>query len=223
MTIPIQTYEEWIRYGLPCRFFETDKDVQEYLWWLSDIQKNVQPLWEKGVKEKHKEFITDYIRSNPEFVKERRLEYLDGELISLNSSILFYTNKLSEVVEWMGEYIHESLIKPLFRRKKRIEYEVRGWKSPLEENGNKITKLDIERAKEVSIGDILGLEPKIKGSEKYFYLSPFREEKQPSFVWYKKTNSWFDFGESAGGDVVLLAQRLFKLEFLDAIKFLIKK
>lgn len=38
-------------------------------------------------------------------------------------------------------------------------------------------------------------------------LSPFRQEKDPSFYVYPDQNSWFDFGEEAGGDIFAYVMR----------------
>lgn len=48
----------------------------------------------------------------------------------------------------------------------------------------------------------IGYEPaKIKGDD-YWYLSPFRDERTPSFKVNRKLNKWFDFGEGKGGSLI---------------------
>jgi CHC2 zinc finger/Toprim-like len=48
----------------------------------------------------------------------------------------------------------------------------------------------------------LGFKPsKIKGHD-YWYLSPFRNEKTPSFKVDQKQNLWFDFGIGIGGTII---------------------
>ncbi|MVN76920.1 hypothetical protein GO988_11350 [Hymenobacter sp. HMF4947] len=68
----------------------------------------------------------------------------------------------------------------------------------------------------VSIMAKLGRTPVgIAAGENYYYLSPFREEKTPSFVVCAPKNVWVDFGEApepgqkaAGGDVLKLIMKL---------------
>lgn len=54
----------------------------------------------------------------------------------------------------------------------------------------------------------LGIEPvKVRGNE-YWYLSPLRVEKQPSFKVNAKLNLWYDFGLGKGGTLYDLGIRL---------------
>lgn len=58
---------------------------------------------------------------------------------------------------------------------------------------------------------VAGIEPaKVKG-ENYWYHSPLRTEKAPSFKVNRRRNQWFDFGEGKGGgllDFVLLYENI---------------
>lgn len=48
----------------------------------------------------------------------------------------------------------------------------------------------------------LGYEPiKIRGFN-YWYLSPLRDEKTPSFKVNRKLNRWYDFGYAKGGNII---------------------
>lgn len=54
----------------------------------------------------------------------------------------------------------------------------------------------------VSYLSSLGYEPsKIKGND-YWYLSPIRAEKTPSFKVNRKLNQWYDHGEGKGGNLI---------------------
>lgn len=54
----------------------------------------------------------------------------------------------------------------------------------------------------------LGIEPaKVRGND-YWYLSPLRAEKQPSFKVNAKLNLWYDFGLGKGGTMYDLGIRL---------------
>src|SRR5690554_1806516 len=71
--------------------------------------------------------------------------------------------------------------------------------------------MNIENAKTIPIARILdkfNLKP-VKSTEKEsWYLSPFRNEKTPSFHVHNHKNLWFDFGEATGGDSIKLVQVL---------------
>lgn len=48
----------------------------------------------------------------------------------------------------------------------------------------------------------LGIEPARISGTNYWYHSPFRNEKTPSFKVNRGLNRWFDFGEGAGGNLI---------------------
>ena len=84
-------------------------------------------------------------------------------------------------------------------------------------------KMNCDQVRELDLVDYLnslGLQPyKIKGIN-FWYYSPFREEKTPSFKINRKLNRWFDFGEGVGGNLIDFAIRYRGCtigEFLDSI------
>lgn len=61
--------------------------------------------------------------------------------------------------------------------------------------------MNISEAKQIRIVDylrLLGHEPKNARGGQYWYLSPFREEKTPSFKVNDRLNEWYDFGAATG-------------------------
>lgn len=65
--------------------------------------------------------------------------------------------------------------------------------------------MNIDHAKTIPLREILTLlnrKPKRTTLHKLWYLSPLRNEKTASFVVNTQCNSWYDFGEGVGGDVV---------------------
>ncbi|MDE3183185.1 MAG: toprim domain-containing protein [Bacteroidota bacterium] len=66
-------------------------------------------------------------------------------------------------------------------------------------------RLSIQEAKEMDMVDYLsnlGYKPaKIRNAD-YWYLSPLRNEKTPSFKVNRKLNRWYDHGLGEGGDLV---------------------
>jgi len=72
-------------------------------------------------------------------------------------------------------------------------------------------KLSFIEAKQIPITDYLassGFEPaKIRGDD-YWYHSPFREERTPSFKVNVKLNVWYDHGTGEGGTILDLGAKL---------------
>jgi len=65
--------------------------------------------------------------------------------------------------------------------------------------------MNIEQAKAiplVSILDNLNYKPKKTKHHEVWYLSPLRNEKTASFKVDTKKNTWYDFGEGVGGDII---------------------
>lgn len=66
-------------------------------------------------------------------------------------------------------------------------------------------KLTCADAKQFDLVDYLaslGHEPQKVRNQDYWYLSPFREEKTPSFKINRGLNVWYDHGTGKGGDLV---------------------
>jgi hypothetical protein len=65
--------------------------------------------------------------------------------------------------------------------------------------------MTIQQAKNMDMVDYLsglGYEPQKNSHNSYWYLSPLREEKTPSFKVNRAMNRWFDFAEGKGGNLV---------------------
>jgi len=66
-------------------------------------------------------------------------------------------------------------------------------------------RLSIEEARQTDMVDYLsklGYEPaKVRGID-YWYLSPLREERTPSFKINRKLNRWYDHGLGKGGNII---------------------
>lgn len=73
------------------------------------------------------------------------------------------------------------------------------------------TRLSFSEAKQIPITEYLsglGFDPaKIRG-EDYWYHSPFREERTPSFKVNTKLNVWYDHGTGEGGTILDLGAKL---------------
>lgn len=80
--------------------------------------------------------------------------------------------------------------------------------------------MNIEQAIQISLVDYLaslGHRPvRIRGFQ-YWYISPFRNESEPSFKVNMARNQWYDFGEGMGGGIIALAKRLFQTKDISDI------
>ncbi len=74
--------------------------------------------------------------------------------------------------------------------------------------------MNSSQIKNIKITDYLynkGIQPKhIKGAD-YWYISPYREEKTPSFKVNNDLNVWYDYGTGQGGNIIDLIMRMYNL------------
>ncbi len=74
--------------------------------------------------------------------------------------------------------------------------------------------MNTTQIKNIKITDYLynkGIQPKqIKGTD-YWYISPYREERTPSFKVNNDLNVWYDYGTGQGGNIVDLIMRMYNL------------
>ena len=84
-------------------------------------------------------------------------------------------------------------------------------------------RMNCEEAKKIDIVEYLfslGLRPKKINGNDYWFQSPFRAEKEPSFKVNRKFNVWYDHGMGKGGNLVdfgILYHRISVSEFLDKL------
>ena len=80
--------------------------------------------------------------------------------------------------------------------------------------------MNIKDAKQIRIVEylrIIGYSPvNVKGHQ-YWYLSPFRDEKTASFKVNDAINEWYDFGISAGGDLIDLGKLLYRTDSISLV------
>jgi len=65
--------------------------------------------------------------------------------------------------------------------------------------------------------DSLGHQPKMRNND-YWYLSPFRQEKTPSFKINRHQNVWFDHGTGEGGTIIDLGVKLYNCTYQEPLE-----
>ncbi len=83
--------------------------------------------------------------------------------------------------------------------------------------------MNCKEAKQIDIVSFLaknGIDKDSIQGINYWYKSPLREEKTPSFKVNRYKNIWFDFGIGEGGDIIKLVCMMFKVNYSDALKLL---
>lgn len=73
--------------------------------------------------------------------------------------------------------------------------------------------MNIKEAKQIRLVEylrIIGYTPVNVRGNQYWYLSPLRDERAPSFKVNDNLNEWYDFGLSTGGDIIELGRHLYR-------------
>ena len=73
--------------------------------------------------------------------------------------------------------------------------------------------MNIEETKNIRLADYLqslGYQPIKQQGNNLWYNSPLRAEKEPSFKVNLDRNLWYDFGMGKGGNIIALAQDVYK-------------
>lgn len=83
--------------------------------------------------------------------------------------------------------------------------------------------MNIQEIKSIKLQDFLaslGYTPTKQQGNKLWYLSPFRQESHASFKVNTERNQWYDFGIGKGGNIIDLAELLYKSS---DVSYLIRK
>ncbi len=81
--------------------------------------------------------------------------------------------------------------------------------------------MNCEQANQIDLVDYLcalGFNPRKIRREDYWYLSPFRQEKEPSFKVNKNKNVWYDHGLGKGGNLVDFAKEFYRCNVSEALQ-----
>ena len=82
--------------------------------------------------------------------------------------------------------------------------------------------MDSRELKKISIEDYLTKKGVtfLKEGSKLLCSSPLSNDKTPSFYYYPETNTFYDFANGTGGDIITLVRELERVGFKDALKML---
>ena len=81
--------------------------------------------------------------------------------------------------------------------------------------------MNCEHANQIDMVDYLnslGHQPKKITGKDYWYISPFREEKEPSFKVERNKNVWYDHGPGKGGKLVDFVMEVYHCNVSEALQ-----
>lgn len=204
----------------------SDEEFESYMAWCKDVD-NWKFKYIKSIDLQVREFILDYMTENRDWCREKRIEYLHDRIDSLQNEINEVELKQNEDScrrEIANYYFRESDNAYI----RQLKHEINKYKKEIEffcsdeVDRNRITELDIDRARNTDIKLFIEGDGRRTGNL-IFYHSPWRTERTPSFCVYENENTYCDFGTMETGDVIHFVRKLYNMEFIEAIKFLLNK
>ena len=107
---------------------------------------------------------------------------------------------------------NDNKIKKVRRTIAKLETQLPGYVPPI----NQLTNTDFDRARSVSLHDLLGVKP-----GRALLRCPFHNERTGSFKIFAD-NKYRCFGCGEYGDVIDFVQKIHQMNFLEAVRFLLK-
>lgn len=148
-----------------------------------------------------------------------RREFLEGVEAEVQAKV----GRLARAKELMAEiFPFDDDLAAAQKKHKRLSFELNMLKSGkvLARSEKDIDEYTIARCLELPLGDFLPMASAYDDGERVKYRCCFHDDKEPSFCWYKRTNSFYCFGCGCGGDAITLARKLYDYSFVEAVKFL---
>lgn len=185
--------------------------------------------------------------NQPKYSFRDQIDHFKPEAIKparkgLKDQLKFYKKRLREINNQQEKYYEERIINIPWQERndfeedsnkdfdvirKRIESKIKrimfnlSYLDELEGKADKketkgVTEADIARAKEIPITSF------IEVGRSGFTKCPFHPETNASFKYYANQNSWWCYSCASGGSVIDLVMKQQNIDFLSAVKFLLK-
>lgn len=181
--------------------------------------KNFYIERDKKLKFQTKDFIKEIVAEDPDWVADRRVEYLREKVAPLNKEIEFWEIKKKLYGGWFGKCIGNVCINKFEKQKKKLEKEISLYLNPVRiEYKENINDDDIEKARTADCGQFLDVR-KVSGNRSWA-ICPLHNDKHPSLLCYPDGNGWYCFSCNVGGDAITLVEKLYNLNFWEAVKFI---
>lgn len=218
------------KYITPQGDLYTDDDL-DYIFWLERNWKNTLPHFS----------FQELMNIFPEAVKPARrgiklkIKFYKKEIALLNNDQEeFYNNvickahfKEQNYLKELSEASRDKLVKKFSKKIRTYQFQL-SYLDELEGKprkdivGGGVNEADIARAKEMPIENFY-LDKLNKRGKIAIGLCEFHKEKTPSLTIYLKQNSFFCYSCQQGGSVIDYVMAQQNIDFLSAVKFILKK
>ncbi|MCX6717404.1 MAG: CHC2 zinc finger domain-containing protein [Candidatus Taylorbacteria bacterium] len=192
-------------------------------------QIEAENTWKKSLRLTDKEIVEAFYDQELFYEKNIELEQDCVEIKKMIKDKLGYLKnniKNKEEAEILRTFIISSSIRELIETENLIKYlkRLRIIKAGrVVINKNRVTRDDIDRAKQVPLDQIVSEFTKLRKCGRGFMgLCPFHQERTPSFHINPETNTYNCFGAcQKHGDIINFVQEKYNLTFIPAVKQLL--
>lgn len=226
---------------------QIDQEITEY-YDLNNYIKIWVDDYKKNIRKTDDDFTFEITKENPEWVKEKRLEYLKNKLEELNQEYIKFWSKIREWRNktdknknfslWYVENAFADLLetgncyggippknmrylKDVAKDIKKMKFEIDCWTNPELLNGSGgVTPEEVNMAREVSCEYFI--EVKRTAGDKKLAVCPFHNDTNPSLTIYPAGKGYHCFSCGAHGDVIDLVMKTKNLNFISAVKLILQ-
>ena len=208
---------------------QIDQEITEFL----DLQNNIKTWfseYEKESKIKDNDFTLEIIKENPEWVKERRMEFLQTKEKDLNEKYInfydtaFKATDFKDNNHWFMELVNDYIKQPLkeiVKEIKRIKFEIDCLNQPaLIVGSGGVTPEEVNMAREVSCEHFIEIKRSV--GDKRLALCPFHPDTIPSLTIYPAGKGYHCFACGAHGDIIDFVMKTQNLDFISAVKLILQ-
>lgn len=164
----------------------------------------------KQTKGQINEWIKGMAREKPEWMKNRRMEYLFKEGLRLVETQMIFIafNTVDDLTE---------------RGIRRIVYEMNQWIKPEDIRPSRINDHDIEMANNVGVEQFVPIHGRRNFGGRQYTICPFHDDTHPSLVIYPAGKGYHCFVCTAHGSTIDFVMKTMEMKFVEAVKFIINK
>lgn len=175
----------------------------------------------REVEKLEKKFIDEITLETPDWVRERRLEFMEGELKKINKEYLCWINIVNLCIKWFGLAIYETCAVPFKKEREKIYREINLYKNPRTVENQSLSEEEIEMASSASCDQFVDV--KIRIGNKSWSLCPFHEDTKPSLCCYEGEKGFYCYSCNHGGNAIHLVRQIHGFGFKDAVMFINNK
>ena len=177
-----------------------------------------------GVKKQLEEFRYTVGRDEADWVKSRRLEYLENKREELWSQTITYKatilSCMGETWQWFGDMVRESYLNPLLKKIRKMDADIDLWKNPVRPPETGLSEEQIQEARDADCADFVDVVR--RDGKRSWALCVFHNDSHPSMCCYEPGRGFYCFACNKGGNAIDLVMELDKVSFQDAVRKILK-